>query len=330
MKTALIFGVDGQDGSYLTELLLSKGYSIIGWVPANINLKINNIRHLLNRITLIEGKLEDQVGLIHLLEDTKPDEIYNFASPSFPSASWSSTVAVGNIAGLGVARILDSIVKVSPRTKFYQASTSELFGNPIEEPQNENTPFRPRNPYGVAKLYGHWITVNYREKYGIHAVSGILYNHESPRRGEEFVSRKITLGVAKIKMGLMQELQLGDLDARRDWGYAGDYVDAIWRMIQSDHPTDYVIGTGETHSVRDICEIAFAYVGLDYEKFVRVNPDFVRPPEKIQLVADNSKAKRDLGWYPKTSFEELIKMMVESDLERLQENIERSSYVSKK
>lgn len=318
MSIALIFGVDGQDGSYLAELLLSKGYSVIGWSPIDVNIDFSNIDHLMDKIKFVRGDLTKQTELIQLIGDFHPDEVYNLAAPSSPAASWNSTVEVGNIAGLSVARILDALRLSTPEARFYQASTSELFGDPLEEPQSEKTPFNPRNPYGIAKLYGHWITVSYRRKYQMYLVSGILYNHESPRRGKHFVTRKISLGVAKIKLGLQKDIRLGNLDARRDWGFAGDYVLAIWKMLQADSADDYVIGTGKTHSVREFCRIAFDHVNLDYRDYVITDPEFFRPLESVQLVADNGKAKRKLGWQPKVQFSDLVKMMVDSDLEQLE------------
>jgi len=316
LSVALILGVDGQDGSYLTELLLAKDYSVVGWSPVDIEVDFSNIEHLMDKIIFVRGDLGNQTELNHLIEEILPDEVYNFAAPSSPTASWNTTVEVGNIAGLSVARILEALRINAPEARFYQASTSELFGNPVEEPQDENTPFRPRNPYGIAKLYGHWVTVNYRKRYNLFSVSGILYNHESPRRGKNFVTRKISIGVARIKLGLQKNIRLGNLDARRDWGFAGDYVYAIWKMLQTNSPSDYVIGTGETHSVREFCKIAFNYVNLDYRDFVITDTKFFRPLESVQLVADNRPAKRDLEWQPEVKFADIVRMMVDADLKR--------------
>lgn len=316
---ALIIGVDGQDGSYLAELLLGQGARVTGWIPASLPVSFDNIAHLLdgpNPLAIARGDLSDQVGLCALLEETRPDEIYNLAAPSFPAASWKDPVLVGDIAGLGVARLLEAVRRVAPQACFYQASSSELFGIPVEVPQDEDTPFHPRNPYGIAKLYAHWMVVRYREVYGLHACCGILYNHESPRRGPEFVTRKISQAAARIKLGLQQELRLGDLEARRDWGYAGDYVCAMRAMLQHP-PADYVIGTGQTHSVRQLCEMAFACLDLDYRDYVVQDPQLVRPPETVQLVANPSRARRELGWQLTVTFEELIHSMVRADFNRL-------------
>jgi GDPmannose 4,6-dehydratase len=312
MTTALIVGVNGQDGAYLAELLLEKGYDVTGWVPAAAPVSYENIEHLLGRFQLVEGDLSDQASLMYTLEESCPDEIYNLAAPSFPAASWHIPVQTGDIAGLGVTRLLEALRRVTPRARFYQASSSELFGIPVESPQCESTPFHPRNPYGIAKLYAHWTTVRYRERFGLHACCGILFNHESPRRGQEFVTRKISHAAASIKLGLAENLSLGDLEARRDWGYAGDYVRAMWLMLQHA-PDDYVIGTGQTHSVRQLCELAFAALDLDYRQYVVVDPKLVRPPETAQLVADPSRARRELGWEPTVSFEEMVRRMVSSD-----------------
>lgn len=317
MPTALITGVNGQDGSYLAEYLIDKSYQVIGWVPDFPGINLINIAHLLDKITLVRGNLLDQSGLMALFQNYFPDEIYHFASPSSPSASWNNAIEVGEAAGLGVARLLEAMRQHTPNARFYQASSSELFGNPVEVPQNENTPFHPRNPYGVSKLYAHWMIKNYRDRYGLFAVAGILYNHESPRRGDQFVTRKITREAARIKAGLADELSLGNLEARRDWGYAGDYIEAIYAIIQQDNPEDYVIGTGRTHSVRDFCEQAFASLDLDYRDYVRVDPAFYRPDESRQLVADPTKAKEKLGWEPKTDFASLVQLMVEADLKKV-------------
>ena len=315
MVKAIIMGVDGQDGSYLADYLLSKDYEVIGWIPSSISVSFNNIQHILDRVTIIKGDLLEQEGLFNLLEDHQPDELYNLASPSLPSSSWENVVYNSNVTGLGVGRLLEAIRLKSPHTKFYQASSSELFGEPAEVPQNENTPFCPRNPYGVAKLYAHWLTVNYRTKYNLFAVSGILFNHESPRRGFQYVTRKISHSVAEMKLGKRDELLLGNLDARRDWGFAGDYVKAMWLMLQQGDPDDYVVGTGKTHSVREFCEIAFSTLGLDYEKYVKVSDELYRPDESKQLVADSNKIKNTLRWEPEVSFTDLVIMMVEHDYE---------------
>jgi len=310
MATALIFGVDGQDGSYLAELLLSKKYRVIGWTPESNPVNQKNIWDFKEQIELIQGNLMDQPALNQIIGKYTPDEVYNLAAPSFAAASWNSPVFVGEIAGLGPQRILDAIRLNHPKARFFQASSSELFGIPVEVPQNENTRFQPRNPYGVAKLYAHWAAVNYRERYNLYAVSCILYNHESPRRGLDFVTRKIIHGAVQIKMGLSNQLHLGNLDARRDWGYAVDYVQAMWKMLQMERPTDFVIGTGETHSVREWCDLSFSALGLDYRDFVKIDPDLFRPDEKYQLVADNQKAQSELNWKPQTSFAELIHIML--------------------
>jgi len=317
MKKALIFGVDGQDGSYLAELLLEKGYAVTGWVPIGIPVSEDNIVPLRERIAIVAGDLSSQSSLLETFEAVGPDEIYNLASPSFPAGSWSAPVTVGDIAGLGVARLLEAMRQVTPGARFYQASSSELFGVPVQVPQNEQTPFHPRNPYGIAKLYAHWSTVCYRDHYGLFASCGILYNHESPRRGLDFVTRKIAHTAARIKLGLATELRLGDLEARRDWGFAGDYVQAMWALLQHDEPGDFVFGSGRTHSVREFCELAFAGLDLDYRDYVIQDPLLVRPPETAQLVADPSKAHQVLGWEPVLSFEELVQLMVDADLQRL-------------
>ncbi|MEW5868638.1 MAG: GDP-mannose 4,6-dehydratase [Chloroflexota bacterium] len=314
---ALILGVDGQDGSYLAELLVHQGYQVIGWIPKSIDTSLENIRHVLERITLVKGELGDQQDLIDCLEEHRPDEIYNLAAPSSPVASWNDAVMVGDVAGLGVARLLEGMRLVCPNSRFYQASSSELFGEPVEAPQSETTPFHPRNPYGIAKLYAHWTTMRYRQHYGLFTAAGILFNHESPRRDLRFVTRKITRRAAQIKLGLEHELRLGNLDARRDWGFAGDYVRAMWLMLQQKSPGDYVVGTGETHSVRELCELAFAFLGMDYRDYVMVDESYVRPSETVQLVADSTKARRELGWKPDLTFEQLINLMVEADLRGL-------------
>lgn len=313
MAKVVIMGVDGQDGSYLAELLLSKDYEVIGWVPSSIPVSYENIEYILDRLTIVKGDFLDREGLNNLIELHQPDELYNLASPSSPSSSWENIAQKSNITALGVARLLEAIRLKSPQTKFYQASSSEIFGEPVEVPQNENTPFHPRNPYGIAKLHAHWLIVNYRSKYDLFAVSGILYNHESPRRGFQYVTRKISQGAAEIKLGLRDELLLGNLDARRDWGYAKDYVYAMWLMIQQNDPDDYVVGTGKTHSVREFCDIAFNTLGLDYKKYVKVTKELYRDEESKQLVADHKKIRNTLHWEPDISFSSLVKMMVEND-----------------
>ena len=317
MPKALITGVTGQDGSYLAELLLAKGYEVVGMVRRTSHDSYERIDHLLDRIEVVAADLLDQHSLTVVLQDTRPDEVYNLAAQSYVPTSWTQPVLTGEFTALGVTRILEAIRLVHPTARFYQASSSEMFGKVTETPQRETTPFYPRSPYGVAKVYGHWITVNYRESYGLYAVSGLLFNHESPRRGIEFVTRKVTDGAARIKLGLATELRLGNLEARRDWGFAGDYVDAMWRMLQRDTPQDYVIGSGETHSVRELVELAFAHLGLDYRKYVVSDPKYHRPAEVDLLLADPSKARRELGWSPKVGFAELVAMMVDADLERL-------------
>jgi GDPmannose 4,6-dehydratase len=315
MKTALITGITGQDGSYLAELLLSKGYRVVGVVRRSSTTPYERIAHLVDKVELISADLLDQTSLTDAMEAAAPDEIYNLAAQSFVQTSWQQPVLTGEFTALGVTRMLEAMRKAAPKARFYQASSSEQYGKVVAVPQNEDTPFYPRSPYGVAKLYGHWITVNYRESYDLFAVSGILFNHESPRRGLEFVTRKISDGVARIKTGLQKELRLGNLDARRDWGYAGDYVEAMWRMLQQEQADDFVIGTGETYSVRQFCEAAFGAVDLDYREFVVQDPKFFRPAEVDLLVSDPARAKAKLGWEPKVSFHELVKMMVASDLQ---------------
>ncbi|MFL5449421.1 MAG: GDP-mannose 4,6-dehydratase [Gemmatimonadales bacterium] len=317
MPKALITGVTGQDGSYLAELLLSKGYEVVGVVRRTSHHSYERIEHLLEQIQVVAADLLDQHSLTVVLQETQPDEVYNLAAQSYVPTSWTQPVLTGEFTALGVTRILEAIRLVHPRAKFYQASSSEMFGRVTETPQRETTPFYPRSPYGVAKVYGHWITVNYRESYNLYAVSGILFNHESPRRGIEFVTRKVTDGVARIKLGLAKEILLGNLDARRDWGYAGDYVEAMWRMLQQPTPQDYVVGTGQTHSVRDLVEAAFGHVGLDWRQYVKSDARYMRPAEVDLLQADPSKAKRELGWSPNVKFRELVAMMVDADLERL-------------
>jgi GDPmannose 4,6-dehydratase len=317
---ALVLGINGQDGSYLGELLLERGVEVVGWIPSSIPVSLEDIQHIIKRIQIVEGSLSDQEAINACIEEHRPDEIYNLASPSSPVASWDSTVEVGDMPGLGVARLLEAIRVIRPAAHFYQASSSELFGNPVDVPQNETTPFRPRNPYGIAKLYAHWLTVRYRQKYGLFAVSGILFNHESPRRGVQFVTRKITHTAAKIKLGLESELRLGNLDARRDWGFARDYTEAMWLMMHQEAAGDFVIGTAETHSVREFCELAFGFLDLDYRDYVVQDPQFYRHLETRQLVADYSKAFKKLGWHPNLKFEELVKLMVDADLTTLQSN----------
>ncbi len=316
MPTALITGITGQDGSYLAELLLEKGYRVVGVVRRSSTTPYERIGHLVDRIELVSADLLDQHSLVEAMAYCSPEEVYNLAAQSFVQTSWTQPVLTGEFTGLGVTRALEAVRKAAPKARFYQASSSEMFGKVVESPQSESTPFYPRSPYGVAKVYGHWITVNYRESYEMFAVSGILFNHESPRRGLEFVTRKVTDAVARIKLGTAKEVRLGNLDARRDWGFAGDYVDAMWRMLQQDEPSDYVIGTGKTWSVRDLCKFAFDVVGLDYREYVVQDERFFRPAEVDLLVADPSKAHEKLGWQPKVSFAELISMMVEADLKR--------------
>ena len=314
---ALITGITGQDGSYLAELLLEKGYRVVGVARRSSTTHYDRIDHLLDRIELVSADLLDQHSLVEAVQHARPTEIYNLAAQSFVQTSWTQPVLTGEFTALGVTRVLEAMRKAAPEARFYQASSSEMFGKVVETPQRESTPFYPRSPYGVAKVYGHWITVNYRESYGLYAVSGILFNHESPRRGLEFVTRKVTDAVARIKLGRQRELRLGNLDARRDWGFAGDYVEAMWRMLQSDAPLDYVVGTGETHSVRELCDAAFGAVGLDYREFVVQDPAFFRPAEVDLLVADPSRIRQELGWEPRVGFRELVEMMVEADLSRL-------------
>jgi len=317
MPTALITGITGQDGSYLAELLLSKGYRVIGVARRSSTVTNERIEHLLDDITVVQGDLHDQGSLLALLEEYQPSEVYNLAAQSFVPTSWNQPALTGDITALGVTRILEAVRFVNPKIRFYQASSSEMFGRVLEVPQTETTPFYPRSPYGVAKVYGHWITVNYRESFNMFAASGILFNHESPRRGHEFVTRKITDGVARIKLGHAKELRLGNLESQRDWGFAGDYVDAMWRMLQHDEPDSFVIGMGETHSVREFCEAAFGHVDLDYKDHVLQDEKFYRPAEVDLLISDPSKARSVLGWEPAVGFKELVTMMVDSDMERL-------------
>jgi len=317
MKRALITGLTGQDGSYLAELLLDKGYEVHGLVRRTATPSTERIEHLLDRLNLIVGDMADQTSLIDAVATARPDEVYNLAAQSFVGDSWTVPMNTGDVDGLGVARLLEAIRREKPDARFYQASSSEMYGKVHAVPQSETTPFHPRSPYGVAKVYGYYITLNYRESFGMHASNGILFNHESPRRGLEFVTRKITDGVARIKLGLQDELRLGNLDAQRDWGFAGDYVDMMWLMLQQDEPDDYVVATGETHTVREFCELAFGHVGLDYQAHVVVDPRFVRPAEVDLLLGDPGKAKRVLGWEPKVTFAGLVEMMVDADMERL-------------
>ena len=316
MPTALITGITGQDGSYLAELLLKKGYRVIGVARRSSTVNTQRIQNILDDITIVQGDLQDQGSLLSFLEEYQPTEVYNLAAQSFVPTSWNQPALTGDVTALGVTRLLEAIRFVNPKIRFYQASSSEMFGKVMEVPQTEDTPFYPRSPYGVAKVYGHWITVNYRESFNMFATSGILFNHESPRRGLEFVTRKITDAVAKIKLGKARELRLGNLEAQRDWGFAGDYVEAMWLMLQQEHPDNYVIGTGETHAVREFCEIAFAHVDLDYKEFVVQDEKFYRPAEVELLISDPSKARVGLKWAPSVSFKELVTMMVDSDLAR--------------
>ena len=316
-KRALITGVTGQDGSYLAELLLEKGYEVLGMVRRSSTVNFERIAHLQDKITFVPGDLLDEISMIHILQEHRPQEVYNLAAQSFVQTSFGQPVLTGETTALGVTRLLDAIRLVDPEIRFYQASSSEMFGKVHEVPQTETTPFHPRSPYGVAKVYGHWITLNYRESYGLHATSGILFNHESPRRGLEFVTRKISHTVAQIKLGLVDELRLGNLDAQRDWGFAGDYVEAMWLMLQREIPEDFVICTGQTHSVREFCEVAFGHAGLNWEEHVVVDETFFRPAEVDLLVGDATKADEMLGWRPETSFESLVTMMVDADIDLL-------------
>jgi GDPmannose 4,6-dehydratase len=314
-KRALITGLTGQDGSYLAELLLEKGYEVSGMVRRSSTVNFERIAHIQDDVRIVHADLLDESSLVEVLRQSRPEEVYNLAAQSFVQTSWQQSVLTGETTALGVTRILNAVRATNPEIRFYQASSSEMFGKVVEVPQTETTPFYPRSPYGVAKVYGHWITVNYRESYGLHASSGILFNHESPRRGLEFVTRKITYNVARIKLGLATELRLGDLHPERDWGFAGDYVEAMWSMLQQDEPDDFVVATGETHSVREFCELAFGHVGLDYRDHVVQDEQFMRPAEVDLLIGDAGKARRVLGWEPRTSFAELVQMMVDSDLE---------------
>jgi GDPmannose 4,6-dehydratase len=320
-KTAMITGITGQDGSYLAEFLLEQGYRVIGMVRRSSTVNFDRIAHLqeLEALEIVQGDLLDQMSLIDILREYKPTEVYNLAAQSFVPTSWRQPVLTGEFTALGVTRVLDAIRIVNPEIRFYQASSSEMFGKVREVPQNEDTPFYPRSPYGVAKVYGHWITINYRESYNLFACSGILFNHESPRRGLEFVTHKVTYAAARIKLGLADELRLGNLEARRDWGYAGDYVRAMWLMLQQDEPDDYVVATGQTHSVQRLCEVAFSCLGLNYQDYVVVDKKFCRPAEVDLLIGDPSKAHAKLGWEPSVTFEELIAMMVDADMAALRE-----------
>ncbi|MEI7769787.1 MAG: GDP-mannose 4,6-dehydratase [Chloroflexales bacterium] len=318
-KRALITGITGQDGSYLAEFLLAQGYEVIGMVRRTSTVNFERIKHIQDKLTLVTGDLLDEISLINMLRDHRPSEVYNLAAQSFVQTSWPQPVFTGETTALGVTRMLDAARLVDPDIRFYQASSSEMFGKVVEVPQKESTPFYPRSPYGVAKVYGHWITVNYRESYNMFACSGILFNHESPRRGLEFVTRKISNAVARIKLGLDEELRLGNLDARRDWGFAGDYVEAMWKMLQQGQPDDYVIATGETHSVREFCDLAFGHVGLTYSDYVVLDERFMRPAEVDLLIGDPAKARDALGWKPKTSFPDLVRGMVDADMQLLKE-----------
>ncbi len=325
-KRALITGITGQDGSYLAEFLLSKGYEVHGMVRRASTEGFERIQHIRDQLHLHQADLLDQLSLVRLVAEVRPHEVYNLAAMSFVPTSWEQPLLTGEFTALGVTRMLEAIRHVDPTIRFYQASSSEMFGAVREEPQNENTPFYPRSPYGVAKVYGHWITVNYRESFGVFACSGILFNHESPRRGKEFVTRKVTDAVARIKLGLQDKLYLGNLDAMRDWGFAGDYVEAMWLMLQQPKPDDYVIATGEKHSVRELVELAFDYAGLDWKRYVEIDPKLIRPAEVYTLRGDASKARRVLQWAPKVSFPELVKMMVDADLERVRREIADRAY----
>ena len=318
MPTALITGITGQDGSYLAEFLLEQGYKVVGLVRRTSTVNFERIRHIQKRLTLASGDLLDEASLVRVLEEHRPQEVYNLAAQSFVPTSWVQPVFTGEATALGVTRLLEAVRQVDLKIRFYQASSSEMFGKVREVPQRETTPFYPRSPYGVAKVYGHWITVNYRESHDLFACSGILFNHESPRRGLEFVPRKVCFGAARIKLGMARGLRLGNLDAKRDWGYAGDYVRAMWLMLQQDRPDDYVVGTGQTHSVRELCRVAFGHLGLAYEDYVKVDPHLLRPADVDLLVSDPTKARTVLGWEPQLSFEDLVVMMVEADLKRLQ------------
>jgi GDPmannose 4,6-dehydratase len=320
-KRALVTGITGQDGSYLAEFLLEQGYEVIGMVRRTSTVNFERIVQIQDRVVLVPGDLLDQTSMIDIMQEYQPDEIYNLAAQSFVPTSWKQPVFTGDCTAMGVTRVLEAMRNAVPKARFYQASSSEMFGKVQEVPQRETTPFYPRSPYGVAKVYGHWITVNYRESYDLFACSGILFNHESPRRGMEFVTRKVSHGVARIKLGLARELRLGNLESRRDWGFAGDYVKAMWLMLQQDEPVDYVVGSGETHSVRELCQVAFDHVGLDWEEYIVADRQFYRPAEVDLLVSDPSMARNHLGWEPRVSFEALVHMMVDADLKQLQATI---------
>ncbi|MBI2976845.1 MAG: GDP-mannose 4,6-dehydratase [Chloroflexi bacterium] len=322
MKTALITGVTGQDGSYLAEFLLGQGYRVVGMVRRSSTVNFDRIKHIQNDIEIAQGDLLDQMSIVDILREHRPAEVYNLAAQSFVPTSWTQPVLTGEFTALGVTRMLEAVRSTDPAIRFYQASSSEMFGKAAEVPQRETTPFYPRSPYGVAKVYGHWITVNYRESYNLFACSGILFNHESPRRGLEFVTHKVTHAVAKIKLGKAKELRLGNLDSRRDWGFAGDYVQAMWRMLQQDQPDDFVVATGETHSVQQLCEVAFGHAGLDWREFVRQDPKYFRPAEVDLLVGDPTKAGKALGWEPTVNFNGLVRMMVDEDLKAIEEGRE--------
>jgi GDPmannose 4,6-dehydratase len=322
MKTALITGVTGQDGSYLAEFLLGQGYRVVGMVRRSSTVNFDRIKHIQNDIEIAQGDLLDQMSIVDILREYRPAEVYNLAAQSFVPTSWTQPVLTGEFTALGVTRMLEAVRSTDPAIRFYQASSSEMFGKVAEAPQRESTPFYPRSPYGVAKVYGHWITVNYRESYNLFACSGILFNHESPRRGLEFVTHKVTHAVAKIKLGKAKELRLGNLDSRRDWGFAGDYVQAMWRMLQQDKPDDFVVATGETHSVQQLCEVAFGHAGLDWREFVRQDPKYFRPAEVDLLVGDPTKAGKALGWEPTVNFNGLVQMMVDEDLKAIEEGRE--------
>ena len=315
MKRAIITGITGQDGSYLAEFLLEKGYKVFGLKRRTSSLNYGNSKHLIGEIEFLSADMEDLPSLINSVKTAKPDEVYNLAAQSFVQASWDQPILTSMVDGLGVTYMLEAIKTARPDARFYQASTSEMFGKVQEMPQKETTPFYPRSPYAVAKLYGHWITINYRESYDMYACSGILFNHESPRRGLEFVTRKVTNAVARIKLGLQDSVSLGNLDSKRDWGFAGDYVKAMWLMLNQEEPDDFVISTGETHTIREMCEVAFCHVGLDYEDYVKIDPKFFRPAEVEVLLGNPEKAKKKLGWEPEVTFKQLIEMMVDSDLE---------------
>ena len=325
-KTALITGITGQDGSYLAEFLLSRGYRVCGLVRRSSTVNFERLYHLQDRLELIPGDLLDQNSLISALQQTEPQEVYNLASQSFVPTSWNQPTLTGEFTALGVTRMLEAIRLVNPKIRFYQASSSEMFGMVRESPQNEDTAFYPRSPYGVAKLYGHWITVNYRESYDLFTCSGILFNHESPRRGLEFVTRKVSYGAARIKLGRQSKLKMGNLEAERDWGFAGDYVQAMWQMLQQEKPKDYVVSSGVAHSVRQLLEIAFSHLGLDYRDYVEIDPAFLRPAEVYHLLGDSTRARQELGWKPNVNFESLVKMMVDEDLARLDEVQPRAAH----